>query len=121
MYLYTELEFSVNIEPSTVTVLNATLYNSFSIVCTATIPANITAVKSFVWRKGPSGTGTVLSNSDEGISITTLNADEAMSTSVLTTSETTPGSYLYTCDVTVLSYPSSATANVIVNGMQRYC
>ena len=124
MYCYcicTDLEFSVNIEPSTITVLNTTSYNSFSIICTATIPANVTAVKSFVWRKGPSGTGIVLSNSDEGISITTLNADEAVSTSVLTTNETTPGSYLYTCDVTVLSYPSSATANVIVNGRQISC
>ena len=117
MYLYSELEFSVNVEPSTITIVNAASHNSFSIVCTATIPANITAVKSFVWRKGPSGIGTILSNSDNGISITTLNADDAMSTSVLTTSETTPGSYLYTCDVTVLSHPSSATANVIVNGM----
>ena len=111
----------MNIEPSTITVLNTTSYNSFSIICTATIPANVTAVKSFVWRKGPSGTGIVLSNSDEGISITTLNVDEAVSTSVLTTNETTPGSYLYTCDVTVLSYPSSATANVIVNGRQINC
>ena len=110
----------MEIEPSTVTVLNATSYNSFSIVCTATIPANISAMKSFVWRKGSSGTGTILSNSDEGVSITTLNPDEAISTSVLTTSETIPGSYLYTCDVTVLSYPSSATANVIVNGMQEF-
>ena len=119
-YLYAELEFSVNIEPSTISILNAVLYNSFSIVCTATIPENVTAVKSFVWRKGSSGTGTVLSNSDIGISITTLNADEAVSTSVLTTSETIPGSYLYTCDVTVLSYPSSATANIVVNGMHAY-
>lgn len=117
MYMLAELEFSVAVEPSTISVLNATSYNSFSIVCVATIPANITAMKSFVWRKGFSGTGTVLSNSDEGTSIVILNSDEARSTSVLTTSESIPGSYFYTCDVTVLSYPSSATANVIVNGM----
>lgn len=114
-----DLEFSVVVKPSTVTVLNATSYNRFSIVCNASIPENVMATKSFVWRKGSSGIGTALTDSDEGINITTLNPDDAISISNLTTSEVTPGSYLYTCDVTVLSYPSSATANVIVNGMQE--
>ena len=107
-------------EPSTVTVLDVAPYNTFSIVCTASVPANVTATKSFVWRRGPSGTGTVLTSS-EGTSITTLNLGSATSTSVLTTNASSPGSFVYTCDVTVLSSVSSATTTVLVNGMYNDC
>ena len=111
-----ELGLIVQTEPSTVTVLDATPYNSFSIVCSASVPTNVTATKTFVWRRGPSGTGTVLSSS-EGTTITTLNPGNALSTSVLTTNVSTPGSFTYTCDVTVLSSLSSAATTVVVNGM----
>ena len=111
-----ELGLIVQTEPSTVTVLDAAPYNTFSIVCTASVPANVTTTKSFVWRRGPSGTGTVLTSS-EGTSITTLNLGSATSTSVLTTNASSPGSFVYTCDVTVLSSLSSAATTVVVNGM----
>ena len=103
-------------QPSTVTVLDATPFNTFSIVCTASVPANVSATKSFVWRRGPSGAGSVLMSS-EGTSITTLNLGSATSTSVLTTNASSPGSFVYTCDVTVLSSLSSAASTVVVNGM----
>ena len=99
-------------EPSTVTVLDAAPHNTFSIVCTASVPTNITTTKSFVWRRGPSGTGTVLTSG-----VTTLNPGNATSTSVLTTNASTPGSYVYTCDVTVLTSLSTAATTVVVNGM----
>ena len=114
--LLAELGLIVQSEPLTVTVLDSTPYNIFSIVCTASVPTNVTATKLFVWRRGSSGTGTVLTPG-EGTSITTLNPSNATSTSVLTTNASIPGSYLYTCDVTVSSSLSSASTTVIVNGI----
>lgn len=111
-----ELGLIVQTEPTSVTVLDAAPYNTFSIVCTASLPANVTATKSFVWRLGPSGTGTVLTSSED-TSITTLNLGSATSTSVLTTNASSPGLSVYTCDVTVLSSLSSAATTVVVNGM----
>lgn len=111
----TELGLIVQVQPSTVTVLDAASYNTFSLVCTATVPANVTAMKQFVWRQGPSGSGTIITAS-AGTTISTVNLTNATSTSVLSTSITTPGTSSYTCDVMVLSSVSSATATVTVNG-----
>ena len=102
-------------EPSTLSVLDAMPYNTFSIVCTASVPTNVTGTKSFIWRRGVSGTGTTLT-SDNNTRITTLNPGNATSTSVLTTNVTSAGTYLYTCDVNISSSLSSATTTVIVNG-----
>ena len=113
---HTELGLIVQVQPSMVTVLDSAPYNTFSIVCTATVPTNLTTVKRFTWRMGSSGSGTNLTSGD-GTTITTLNLNNATSTSVLTTRVTTPGSFPYTCDVTVLSSLSSATATVTANGM----
>ena len=99
-------------------VLDAAPYNTFSIVCTASVPTNVTATKSFVWRRGSSGTGSVLTF-DNNTRITTLNPTNATSTSVLTTNVSSAGTYLYTCDVTVSSSLSSATTTAIVNGMMK--
>ncbi len=63
---FTELQ----VQPSTVTVLNAASYNTFSLVCTASVPANVTAMKQFVWRQGPTGSGTIITAS-AGTTITT--------------------------------------------------
>lgn len=106
----------MEVQPSTVTVLDAAPYNRFSLVCTAVVPMNLTAMKQFVWRRGLSGSGMTLTASAE-TTITTLSLSYETSTSVLTTSVTTSGFLSYTCDVTVLSSLSSATATVTVNGM----
>lgn len=113
--LGTELCLVVQTEPSTLTVLDVAPYNAFSIVCTASVPVNVTVTKSFVWRRGSSRTGTIITPG-RGTSITTLNSDNATSTSILTTNASTAGSHLYTCDVTVLSSLSSASTTVVVNG-----
>ena len=114
----TELGLTVQTEPSTVSVLDAAPYNTFSIVCTASVPTNVTATKSFVWRRGSSGTGSVLT-SNNNTRITTLNPTNATSTSVLTTNVSSAGTHLYTCDVNVSSSLSSATTTAIVNGMMN--
>ena len=115
VYLHPEIGLTVQTEPSTILVLDAMPYNTLSIVCTASIPTNIVATKSFVWRRGSSGAGTIIT-SDGNTRITTLNPGNPTSTSMLTANVSLAGTYLYTCDVTVLSSQSSATTTVIVNG-----
>lgn len=102
-------------EPSTVTLLDAAPYNAFTIVCTASVPVNVTLTKTFVWRRGSSHTGTIITPGN-GTRIITLNSGSATSTSVLTANASTAGSFIYTCDVTVSSFLSSASTTVVVNG-----
>ena len=115
--LTSALGLLVQVQPSVVTVLDTVPYNTFSLVCTAAVPASVSAVnsKQFVWRRGSVGSGTNLT-ADAGTTITDLNLSNATSTSVLTTNTSTPGSYTYSCDVTVSSSQSSATATVNVEG-----
>ena len=108
----------VQVQPSMVSVLDVAPYNTFSIVCTASVPTNVTAIKRFEWRSGSSGSGTNLM-SGAGTTITNLNVNNATSTSVLTTNANTSGSFLYTCDVSVLTSQSSATATIAVNGIHN--
>lgn len=103
----------MNIRPLAITVLDV---DTFSLVCTATVPRSVTAPKEFVWRKGPSGNGTILTTG-AGTAITSINVDDATSSSVLTVNATTQGSFSYSCDVTVQSSQSSTTATVAVNGI----
>ena len=105
----------MQVQPSVVTVLDVMPYNTFSIVCTATLPVNVTAMKQFAWYLGSSGSGTNLTSST-GTTITNLHLNNATSTSVLTTNASTPGSFFYTCVASVLSSQSSATATITVNG-----
>jgi hypothetical protein len=97
-------------------VLDVAPYNTFSLVCTASVPTNVLVMKEFVWRSGSSGSGTVLTDG-AGTTITTLNLNNATSTSVLTTNASVAGTFPYTCDVTVSSSVSSATAIVTVKGL----
>ena len=115
VYINLEIGLIVQTEPSTVTVLDTTPYNSFSIVCTASVPVSVTVTKSFVWRMGSSRTGTLITPGNS-TSIITLNLGSATSTSVLSTRASAAGSFIYTCDVTVLSSLSSASTTVVVNG-----
>ena len=101
----------MQVQPSTVTVLDVAPYNTFSLVCTAAIPTNVTAVKQFMWQRGSTDLMTGV-----GTNITTLNLNNATSTSVLTINATTAGSFAYTCNVTFLSSRSTATVNVVVKG-----
>ena len=105
----------MQVQPLVVTVLDVMPYNTFSIVCTATLPVNITAMKQFAWYLGSSESVTNLTSST-GTIITNLHLNNATSTSVLTTNASTPGLFLYTCVASVLLSQSSATTIVTVNG-----
>ena len=113
--LISALGLIVQVQPSVLTVLDVAPYNVFSIVCTATVPSNVTSTKQFVWRTGDTNLMT-----DAGTAITSLYLNNATSTSVLTTNATISGTIPYTCDVTAISSQSSATATVIVNGITHY-
>ena len=108
---HSALGLVVQVQPTTVSVLDPAPYNTFSIVCTAAVPTSVTAAKQFVWRVGSTNL-----TSGAGVSITTLDLSNGTSTSVLTTNASAPGSFPYTCEVTVSSSQSSATATVTVNG-----
>ena len=109
---YTALGLIVQVQPTEVTVLDASPYNRFSLVCTASVPANVTSIKQFVWRTG----GTSLT-SGAGTTISSINLNSPVSTSTLSTNASSPGIFSYSCDVTVSTAQSSAIATVTVNGM----
>ena len=105
----------MQVQPTAVMVLDVAPHNTFSIVCTATVPANVTSAKQFVWR-----TGSTNLTAGAGVTINTINLNSPTSTSVLTTNASAPGTLAYSCDVTVLTSQSSATATVTVNGNDSY-
>ena len=112
---FVALGVSVQVQPSMITVLDVPPYNTFSIACTATFPANTTTNKQFVWRQGSSGTSSVLTTGP-GVNVTNLDLTSQTSTSILSVSATLSGSFYYTCEVTVQSTQTSATSFVTVNG-----
>ena len=101
---------TVSVQPSAITLLDV---ETFSLVCSATVPRSITSSKEFVWRTGD---GTILS-AGAGVTITSINLNDIMSSSVLTVNSTMPGVFSYTCEVTVQTSESSDSATVTVNGM----
>lgn len=106
----------MEVQPSQITVLDTAPYSIFSLVCTATLPPNVTAVKQFVWHlQDSSGSDTSLASS-AGTTITNLNLNSATSSSVLTTNATSPGLFFYTCDVMALLSQSAVTTIVTVKG-----
>lgn len=106
----------VEAQPSTITVLDTAPYNTFSLVCTATLPPNVTAVKQFIWNRQDSSGSSTNFTSSAGTTITDLNLNSATSTSVLTTNVTTSGLFLFTCDVRALLSQSEVTTIVTVKG-----
>ena len=101
---------TVSVQPSAITLLDV---ETFSLVCSATVPRSITSSKEFVWRTWD---GTILS-AGAGVTITNINLNDIMSSSVLTVNSTMPGVFSYTCEVTVQTSESSDSATVTVNGM----
>lgn len=99
----------MEVEPLAITVLDV---DSFSLVCTATVPRSVTAPKQFVWHRGSDA---VLTDTAE-TSIIHIDLNDATSSSVLTVNASAQGLTSYTCDVTVESSQSSATATVTANG-----
>ena len=110
--IYAELGLITQVQPVMIEVLDVAPYNTFSILCTAVLPTNVTTAKEFVWRSGISNI-----TAGAGTTITDLNLNSSTSTSILSTTVSNPGAFAYICDVTASSARSSATATVTVNGM----
>ena len=110
--IYAELGLITQVQPVMIEVLDVAPYNTFTILCTAVVPTNITTAKQFVWRSGISNI-----TAGAGTTITDLNLNSSTSTSILSTIVSNPGAFAYICDVTASSARSSATATVTVNGM----
>ncbi len=79
-------------------------YNTFTILCTASVPDGVIAAKTIIWRRriGSSTTGLddVIANGDT-ILIEPSDLTEAESTSLLTVTEDTAGDYRYRCRVDI--------------------
>ncbi len=118
LVLILDIGLIVSIQPATAEVLDATSYNSFSIVCTASLPSNVSATKQFRWTQTSLGT-TINITAGVGVAITMLDLSNSTSTSVLTVNASRAGSYQYTCIASALSSQSSATSTVTVNGMHK--
>ena len=118
LYTSTGIGLVVSVAPSTISVLAAASYNSFSIVSTATLLTIVPATKSFRWTRTSQRT-TVNITAGTDVTISSIALSNSSSTSVLSLNDTTLGSYLYTCEATVLETLSSASSTVTVNGVKK--
>ena len=113
----------ININPTTLTVLDVSTYNLISINCNVTQPPVVTIPKTIAWRQtSPSEVVQPLSHDGTNINITSSGLENSASTSQLSVYATAAGRWRYTCSASlhvpgdpVISY--SQTAEVIVKGM----
>ena len=114
--LSTEPSLSVTVEPTTILVLDVAPYNVFTITCTGALSNNISATKTFNWRRQSAGSETPVTHN--GVTTIIQNSDlaDAISTSVLTAREYSAGTVTYTCESSVLEETDLDTATVVVKG-----
>ena len=99
-------------QPATVTALDILPYNTFTLRCVATAPANIFLQKSFVWRNGSN----VISDNGNTVLITNHNVTMPVSTSELTVNEPAIGRYTYYCTVS-MSVPLALDISTFTTGV----
>lgn len=109
---------TATMQPESVTALDISPYNTFTLRCFADVPSNVLLLKSFEWRNG----STTISDNGNTILISDRNTNKAQSTSELTVDNPSAGSYTYVCSVTI-SIPggadlvAQASSSVTVKGM----
>ena len=114
---------AININPTTLTVLDVSPYNVISINCNVTQPPVVTISKTITWRQtSPSGVVQALSHDGTSTNITNSGLENSASTSQLSVYATAAGRWRYMCNASlsipgdpVISY--SQTAEVRVKGM----
>jgi len=107
-FVHTDTTIQLDLTSNTTHLLNFAPYNTFFLICTATVPQGVVVPKMFVWRRriGPSTTGLApLASSSNSRLITSTNLDQPTSTSVLIVRETIPGDYRYRCRVDLSELP----------------
>ena len=115
---------TVEVSPSSSTLLDVTPYNLVLIDCNVAQPLGVTTSKNIVWRQtSPAGVVQTLNHDGVGTNITFTGLDNSATTSRLSVYATAAGRWRYTCSANlhlpgdpVISY--SQTAVVIVKGGQ---
>lgn len=98
---------TVTVQPDTVVTLTTPPYNSFSLVCTASVPSGVTAEKTITWMQN----GALLNDDGSAVVITDRNVSLLDSSSQLTVSTTVGGEFRYECSV---SLPLTGLAGGVV-------
>lgn len=112
----------IEINPTTLTVLDVPPYNTILIDCNVTQPYTVTISKMIAWRQtSPSEVVQTLNHNGISTNITTTGLDNSATTSQLSMYATTAGRWRYMCSASLLvpgdpiiSY--SQTAEVIIKG-----
>ena len=115
---------TVEVSPSTSTLLDITPYNLILINCNVTQPLAVTTSKTIAWKQiSPSGIVQTLNHNGVGTNITITGLNNSATTSQLSVYATASGRWRYTCSANlhvpgdpVISY--SQTAVVIIKGGQ---
>ena len=116
----------INLNPTTLTVLDVSPYNIISINCNVTQPSIVTILKTITWSQtSPFEVVQSLSHDGTNTNITSNGLENSASTSQLSVYATAAGRWRYTCSGSlrvpgdpVISY--SQTAEVIVKGIVIY-
>ena len=98
-------------QPPSVKALDILPYNTFTLRCVASAPANILLQKSFVWRNGSN----IVTDNGNNVLITNHNVAMPVSTSELTVNEPSIGSYTYYCTVS-MSVPGGLDLSTFTTG-----
>lgn len=103
-------------EPRFATILDVSPYNTLTLLCTASVPSNVTGSKVFEWSRTVSGSSSSLIHNGNTTIINSFNLDSATSVSALRITMHTLGSISYTCTATILGEMTSETSTVLVKG-----
>ena len=114
----------VELNPTTVALLDVTPYDLILLVCNVTLPMTVNTVKRISWEEtSPLGMVQMLSHNGFDTNIMNAGLNNSLSTSVLSRYAASAGRWMYTCNASIqvsgdpiISY--SQTAEVIVTGMQ---
>lgn len=116
LFPFTEPFLYVRIEPRFAAILDVSPYNNLTLLCTASVPSNVTGSKVFEWSRTVSGSSSSLTHNGNTTIINSFNLDSATSVSTLTVTMRTLGSISYTCTATILGEMTSETSTVLVKG-----
>ena len=111
-----DFALQVDVLPTSLSILDAEPYNSFTLTCTVTVPASVQVAKVIEWSRSFQGSSSPLSHNGDTVMITNSDLSTAITTSVLVTSENTAGSVSYICTSTVLEVTGSNSAIIQVQG-----
>ena len=112
----------IEVNPTTLTVLDVSPYNTILIGCNVTQPLTVTTSKTINWMQtSPSEVVETLNHNGVSLNITTTGIEDSESTSRLSLYAPTAGTWRYTCSASiqtpgdpVITY--SQTAQVTIKG-----